>query len=92
MNRILTFILSALILSAPALAQTAPERKIYMDKPTGEGDPSGISCYPSPSSMSRQKKFDCRPNSEWASIYATEKHATRTDNGKQQDAPVNVLH
>lgn len=90
MNRILTFTLSALILSAPALAQ---ERKVYMDKPTGVGDPKDISCYPTPSSNSRQKKFDCRPNSEWASMYAAEKHATRMDTGKLQgEAPVNVMH
>lgn len=91
MNRVLTFTLCALMLSAPALAQ--PERKIYMEKPVGDGDPNATSCYPEPSSNSRQKKFDCRRNSEWAAMYAAEKHATRMDTGRlQQDAPVNVMH
>jgi len=92
MNRILTFTLSALMLSAPALAQTAPERKIYSVKPSGQGDPSAVSCYPLPSSMSRMKKMDCRPNSEWASLNAAEKSATVIDTGKMAAAPVNNMH
>jgi hypothetical protein len=93
MNRILTFILSALMLSAPALAQTAPEqRKIYTEKPIGDGDPSAISCYPSPSSISLVRKLECKPNSEWASINAAEKGATRIDTGKAAAAPLNIMH
>jgi len=92
MNRILPFTLSALMLSAPALAQTAPERKIYSDKPIGVGDPKATSCYPSPSSISRVKKMDCRPNSEWASMYAAEKRATVIDTGKIAPAPLVILH
>ena len=92
MDRILTFTLAALMLSAPALAQTASERKMYSVKPNGEGDPSAISCYPLPSSMSRMKKMDCRPNSEWASINAAEKSATVIDTGKAASGPVNVMH
>jgi hypothetical protein len=92
MNRILTFTLSALVLSAPALAQTAPEqRKMYTEKPIGDGDPSAISCYPSPSSMSRVKKMDCRPNSEWAQISAGDNRGRLIDTAKAP-APVNVMH
>jgi hypothetical protein len=93
MNRILTFTLSVLMLSAPALAQTAPEQhNIYTEKPIGDGDPSAISCYPSPSSLSNIRKLECRPNSEWASISAAEKHATRIDTGKMAAAPLNIMH
>jgi hypothetical protein len=93
MNRILTFTLSALMLSAPALAQTAPEqRKMYLEKPIGDGDPSAISCYPSPSSISRVRKLDCKSNSEWASIYAAEKSATRIDTGRIAPAPMTIVH
>ena len=93
MSRILTFTLSALMLSAPALAQTAPEqRKIYTEKPVGDGDPGAISCYPSPSSISLIKKLECKRNSEWASIYAAENHATRIETGKMAVGPVNTIH
>ena len=93
MSRILTITIAALMLSAPTLAQTAPEqRKIYSVKPIGEGDPSATSCYPLPSSMSRVKKLDCRRNSEWASINAAEKSATIIDTGKVAAGPVNVMH
>jgi hypothetical protein len=93
MNRILTFTLSALMLSAPVLAQTAPEqRKMYTEKPIGDGDPSAISCYPSPSSISLIRKLECRPNSKWASIYAAENHATRIETGKMAVGPVNTIH
>jgi hypothetical protein len=93
MNRILTFTLSALMLSAPALAQTAPEqRKIYTEKPSGDGDPSAISCYPAPSSVSLVRKLECRPNSEWASISAAGKHDNRIDTGKMAAAPLNIMH
>lgn len=93
MSRILIFALSALILSPPALAQTAPQqRMMYQEQPTGAGDPSAVSCYPSPSSISRVKKLDCRPNSEWASMYAAETHATRIDVGKAAGGPVAIMH
>jgi hypothetical protein len=95
MNRILTFALSMLMLSAPALAQTAPEqRKIYTEKPIGEGDPGATSCYPEPSSMSRVRKMDCRLNSEWASIYAAERSATKIDTGRVAGGggPTNIMH
>ena len=93
MNRILTFTLSALMLSAPALAQTAPEqRKMYTEKPIGDGEPSAISCYPSPSSTSNIRKLECKANSEWASSNAAEKGATRMDTGKIAAAPLNIMH
>ena len=64
MNRILTFKLSALMLSAPALAQTATEQpKMYKDKPSGDGDPSAVSCYRPSLIMSMISRPDCRPNS-----------------------------
>lgn len=91
MNRILIFTLSAVMLSAPALAQTAPERKIYSDKPIGVGDPNATSCYPSPSSISRVKKMDCRPNSEWAQIFADDNRGRLIDTAKAP-TPVNILH
>ena len=94
MNRMLTFTLSALMLSAPALAQTAPEQpKIYQDKPNGQGDPGAISCYRPPSSFSRVARLDCRPNSEWAQIHAADNHTGALDIGNRAGgAPVNVLH
>ena len=92
MNRILTFTLCALILSAPALAQTA-KPTMYTDKPIGAGDPNATSCYPLPSSMSRVKKMDCRPNSEWAQISASNNRNGPLDIGnKAGGAPVNVIH
>jgi hypothetical protein len=92
MNRILTFTLSTLLLSAPALAQTAPEKpKIYTDKPIGEGDPSAISCYQLPSSYSRVKKMDCKPNSEWAQIFADDNRGRLIDTAKAP-GPVNIMH
>jgi hypothetical protein len=92
MNRILTFTLSALILSAPALAQTTPEqRKMYTEKPIGDGDPGATSCYPLPSSMSRVKKMDCRRNSEWAQIYTDDNRGRLIDTAKAP-APVNIMH
>jgi hypothetical protein len=94
MNRILTFTLSALMLSAPALAQTAPEqRQIYKDKPNGQGDPGAISCYRPSSSFSRISRLDCRRNSEWAQIHIGDNRAGPLDIGNRADgAPVNVIH
>ena len=92
MSRILTFTLSALIASAPALAQTAPEqRKVYTMKPIGDGDPSAISCYQSPTSYSRVKKMDCKPNSEWAQIFADDNRGRLIDTAKAP-APTNIIH
>ena len=92
MNHILTFTLSALMLSAPALAQTAPEeRQIYINKPNGHGDPAAISCYRPPSSLSRVSRLDCRPNSEWAQISAHDNRDSPLDIlNKAGGAPVNV--
>jgi len=93
MNRILAFTLCALMLSAPASAQTAPEQpKIYSEKPIGDGDPSAISCYPSPSSMSRVKKLECKRNSEWARISGADKGTDRIDTGNAAAAPVSIIH
>jgi hypothetical protein len=93
MNRILTFTLSALMLSAPALAQTAPEQpKIYADKPNGHGDPSTISCYRPPASFTRVSRLDCKPNSEWARIYADGNRDNLIDTGKMAAGPLNVVH
>jgi hypothetical protein len=94
MNRILAFTLSALMLSAPALAQTASEqRQIYKDKPNGQGDPHGISCYRPPSSFSRVTKLECRYNAEWAQITATDNHSGPVDIGNRAGgAPVNVIN
>ncbi len=91
MNRALTFTLCVLLLSAPALAQTA-QPKIYGEKPIGSGDPSAISCYPSPSSISRVKKLECKPNSEWARMSAADKGTDRVDTGKEAGGPVNIMH
>jgi hypothetical protein len=92
MNRILTFTLSALMLSAPALAQTAPEqRKIYTEKPIGDGDPNATSCYPLPSSISRVKKMDCRRNTEWAQIHVDDNRGRLIDTAIAP-APVNIMH
>jgi len=94
MSRILTFTVCALMLSAPALAQTAPgERQIYKDQPTGQGDPHGISCYRPPSSFSRVSRLECRYNEEWAKISASENRAGPLDIGNRAGgAPVNVIN
>lgn len=94
MNRILTFTLSALMLSAPALAQTAPEqRQIYKDQPNGQGDPHAISCYRPPSSLSRVSRLECRYNAEWAQISARDNHNGALDLGNRAGgAPVNIAH
>ena len=94
MNRILTLTLSALMLSAPALAQTAPEQPtMYKDKPSGAGDPSAISCYRPDQTMSRISRPDCRPNSEWARIHAVDNRGSQTDIGGPMDAAhTNVIH
>ena len=94
MNRILTFTLSALMLSAPALAQTASEqRQIFKDQPNGQGDPQAISCYRPPSSFSHVSRLDCRPNSEWAQISASNNRNGPLDIGnKAGGAPVNVIN
>jgi hypothetical protein len=94
MNRILAFTLFAVMLSAPALAQTATEQpKMYNDKPSGDGDPSTVSCYRPPVSMSRISRPDCRPNSEWARIHAADNHGGQTDIlGPMTAAHVNVVH
>ena len=91
MNRILTFTICALMLSAPALAQTAPERKMYDVRPIGDGDPAGISCYPSPSSLSRIRKLECRSNAEWASLNAAIKGGGTDIGNKAGGATVNIL-
>lgn len=93
-NAVLVMNISALMLSAPAWAQTAPEQpKMYTERPVGDGDPGAISCYPSPSSISRIRKLDCRRNSEWARIYADDKRATEIRGaGKAVEAPVNIMH
>src|SRR5215469_15520467 len=94
MNRIVTCTIFALMLSAPALAQTAPEPTMYKDKPTGAGDPSAVSCYRPSESMSRISRPDCRPNSEWARVHAADKHADQTDILGQTGTGghVNVMH
>ena len=94
MNRIITITLAALMLSGPALAQTAPaQRTISMNKPNGQGDPAAISCYRPPSSFSRVSRLDCRPNSEWAQIFAQDNRGGSLDIGnKAGGAPVVVEH
>ena len=91
MNRILTFTLSALMLSAPALAQTAPEQKINKDKPNGSGEPGAISCYRPPSSYSRIDRLDCRPNADWARVHTDDNRNSALDMGNRAGgATVNV--
>ena len=94
MNRILTFTLCALMLSAPALAQTAPEQPpIYKDKPIGVGDPNAISCYRPLMSMSRISRPECRHNSEWAKIHAADNRGGQTDLlGPTSAANEKVIH
>ena len=94
MSRILTCTLSALMLSASALAQTAPEQhQIYKDKPNGQGDPHAISCYRPVSSFSRINTLDCKSNAEWAQISVSDKRNGPLDIGNRAGgAPVNVIH
>ena len=94
MSRILTFTLCALMLSAPALAQTAPEqRQIFKDKPNGQGDPHTVSCYRPVSSFSRINTLDCKSNAEWAQISVSDKRNGPLDIGNRAGgAPVNVIH
>lgn len=94
MNRILTLTLCALMLSAPALAQTASEqRQIYKDKPIGQGDPHAISCYRPVSSFSRVRSLDCRSNAEWAQMSADDHRNGALDLGNRAGgAAVDVIH
>ena len=97
MKRLLIIAISCLALTAclhdfrndpPEQSQTY---QVYKDKPIGAGDPAAISCYPSPSSMSRVKKLDCRHNSEWAQLAADEHRGGTLDIGnKAAGAAVNV--
>jgi len=94
MNRILTFTLCALMLSAPALAQTAPQQhQIFKDKPSGLGDPDAISCYRPVSSFSRVRTLDCRSNAEWGQLAASDHRGGTLDLGNRAGgAAVNVMH
>ena len=47
MRLILTMAVSTLMLGAPALGQASPEApKVYMQEPTGDGDPTATTCRP----------------------------------------------
>ena len=74
MRPILTVTLSALMLSAPAFAntasdtQTAPEKvQYYTWTPVGNGDPNGISCHVSRGTPPRGPMV-CLHNSDWKRI------------------------
>ena len=68
MDLALKIVLSTFLLSAPALAATAP---IYASKPTGAGDPNAISCFVG-DATSRIQHPHCKSNAEWARIQAAQ--------------------
>jgi hypothetical protein len=95
MKRFLVIAISSLALTACLhdFRRDAAEqqRQIFKDKPNGQGVPTAISCYPSPSSVSRVKELDCRRNSEWASIAAEDRRGGALDIGNRAGgAPVSV--
>jgi hypothetical protein len=67
MRLILTTTLSALMLCAPALAQTAPEAdESYSRIPTSVGDPDTVYCRRSEAVGSSRLGPVCRTSAEWA--------------------------
>ena len=70
MKSVLTITFAALILVAPALADTVPEgAKLYFWEPVGNGDPNAISCY-----VGREtppyRFVSCKRNLDWARMNA----------------------
>ena len=69
MRLILTMAFSTLMLGAPALGQVTPEApKVYMETPTGEGDPTATTCRPpqrQPHSRISGPEV-CKTNAVWA--------------------------
>jgi hypothetical protein len=96
MKRLLIIAISGLALTGclKDFRQDAPEqRQVYKDKPTGVGDPSAISCYRPPMSMTQISQQDCRPNSEWARLHAADNHGGQNDIGGPTSAShVGVYH
>src|ERR1019366_4529036 len=67
MRLILTIALSALVLCAPALAQTAPETdESYSRTPTSVGDPGTTYCLMPETAGSSRLGQVCRTSAEWA--------------------------
>jgi hypothetical protein len=68
------------------------QHEVYKDKPNGRGDPTATSCYRPPSSTSRFSELECRHNSEWAQIIASDNRNGPVDIGNRAGgAPVNVI-
>ena len=69
MGRILTITVAALMLSAPALADTVPAvATVWRHQPTGAGKPDAVSCYQAVATGSHIRNLRCAPNSEWARL------------------------
>ena len=69
MRLILTMAVTTLMLGAPALGQASPEApKVYMQEPTGDGDPTATTCRPpqrQPNSRIPGPEV-CKTNAQWA--------------------------
>jgi hypothetical protein len=69
MSRILTITFSALLLAAPALADTVPQgATVLQHQPTGAGKPDAVSCYQTVATGSHTRNLQCARNSDWARL------------------------
>ena len=68
MNGILAITISALMLSAPAFADTVPKGAIiFAYQPVGNGDPNAISCW-AYRTTPPVRGLECARNSEWVRL------------------------
>lgn len=85
MSRILKVTIAALMLSAPALADTTPQGAIvWQHQPTGAGKPEAVSCYQAVATGSHTRNLQCARNSEWARI-------NRSDALNDHGQPISTL-
>jgi hypothetical protein len=76
----LTIVLSALMLSAPAFADTVSEgAKLYAYQPVGNGDPNAITCW-AWRTTPPVRRLQCARNSDWARLNAGSNRGDLRDN------------
>jgi hypothetical protein len=72
MSRILTITFAALMLAAPALADTLPAgAKLWQYQPSGAGKPDAVRCYEVVKIGTRTRNLQCARNSQWARLSAS---------------------